>query len=130
MLAWKNIIGHCAYCGLKIEDTDQLTGFHSKWTKEHVIPHSKLVGPKHRLSNMIVACYDCNKKRGNMQLIAFRKIQPLWIEEQGFAELNDFALKENESVIWLRQDIKAKILKYIDFENDEYRSDLKKSIIC
>ena len=47
----------CCYCGVKMEDGG------TKPTFEHVIPRSK--GGAHEESNLVIACRDCNMKRGN-----------------------------------------------------------------
>ena len=54
----------CAYCGAK--DT--------RLEIEHITPRSK--GGTNRVSNLVIACHQCNKDKGSMNIREFLKDQP------------------------------------------------------
>ena len=58
----------CAYC-----DT---TG--TKMTIDHVVPRSK--GGTDRVSNLVLACYDCNQRKGNLDIREYLRNQPTKLE--------------------------------------------------
>lgn len=55
----------CAYCD---------TSTSSRLEVEHVIPRSK--GGSDRISNLVLACHDCNQKKGSSDLSDFLRSQP------------------------------------------------------
>lgn len=65
---WREILARfaftCAYCGSGPEDTGKRR---EQWFEiEHLIPLSK--GGEHRAHNVVPACADCNKQKGQMTL--------------------------------------------------------------
>lgn len=55
----------CCYCNRKLNAR-------FKKTKEHIIPRSK--GGTDDKFNIAYACFDCNNMRGNMDLVDFKSI--------------------------------------------------------
>jgi len=51
----------CAYCGAE----------NVPFETEHIIPPSRNLGGTNRVSNLTIACHDCNQKKGNMTATEF-----------------------------------------------------------
>lgn len=56
----KRFHGRCGYCGIA----------HAELTVDHVVPTSK--GGGNALSNLMPACLDCNRLKGNLTVEEFR----------------------------------------------------------
>lgn len=53
----------CVYCAVAVVDPLDNPPRGITATVDHIIPRSK--GGSHRSSNLVTACWNCNKKRGN-----------------------------------------------------------------
>ena len=62
---------NCFWCGrLTYRMQRGQKVFHDQTaTRDHIVPKSR--GGGHHLSNLVLACHDCNKKRGDMDAEAF-----------------------------------------------------------
>ena len=72
----------CAYCGAE----------QSPLEIDHIHPRSK--GGSDRVSNLAIACHDCNQAKGNMPLTEFLAKHPEWVRKilaQAKAPLRDAA---------------------------------------
>lgn len=76
----------CAYCGkrhLQIEDRGMRVDDIIKATVDHIVPISKGGSPELE-TNIVVACYRCNNKKGNKDLHDFIKQLekvPQWVKQ-------------------------------------------------
>ena len=55
---WLRDKGKCQYCGTKVSMSD--------FTFDHVVPQSK--GGRTKWENIVVACYKCNQRKGDLPL--------------------------------------------------------------
>lgn len=66
---WEEFYGmHCAYCTIDCS---------KRPTIDHIIPRSK--GGNNKLENLVIACFECNNKKGGKSPKNFRRLmlQPL-----------------------------------------------------
>lgn len=71
---------HCVYCG-KIVDSEKPQPHPDAPSRDHFIPISR--GGSRGAKNTVLACYDCNQKKGNMdpRQILFTW---LWLNPESF----------------------------------------------
>lgn len=66
--------GHCGYCGVFVPKDES--------TRDHIIPKAK--GGETNAANLLLACRDCNSRKGHMDVEDFRALYfaetPFWIE--------------------------------------------------
>jgi 5-methylcytosine-specific restriction endonuclease McrA len=66
----------CVYCGI----------VHTPLEVEHIVPHSR--GGSDRISNLVIACHDCNQQKGNRTAAEFNHPE---VQAQAKAPLQDAA---------------------------------------
>lgn len=73
-LALKETLGNCGYCHVDISQ--------GPFELDHVIPRSKK-GTGSRKKNLLAVCVKCNRSKGNMSLLGFKKkigVEEFWFE--------------------------------------------------
>jgi 5-methylcytosine-specific restriction endonuclease McrA len=63
MVVWKRDEWACVYCGVGVVDVLDNPPRGITATVDHVVPRSK--GGSHKITNLVTACWNCNKKRAD-----------------------------------------------------------------
>lgn len=104
----------CAYCKVCVSDANLLEGCSEwfpnlevrKWTDDHIICRS--AGGDYSAGNIVPACRECNKRRGDRSLDA-------WFQSLGWSRVDVKAW-------WLRQRFPLPVLALLDESMSQIRN--------
>lgn len=99
----------CFYCHEYIEDENKVT-------VDHKVAISR--GGKDNKQNLVIACYDCNQKKGNMNVKEFHL----------FKKYKELLLKLEIEQLEFKKEMFKGILKEEHIKNGGYRSNLSRIV--